>query len=189
MLDFEATCKRVGVINPQEIIEFPVLLVDAMSMEIQSIFHEYVKPTANPILTEFCTELTGITQDMVQDKDELSKVLEGFHMWLQENKLLEPAVKFCFVTCGDWDLKTMLPKQCRSFKIPLPNYFERWLNIKHVFHAVTGQKAKGMPFMLQELSLELLGRHHSGIDDSKNIARILKKLNELNPSAVASFYS
>jgi len=28
-------------------------------------FHEYVRPVGHPILTEFCTQLTGITQQMV----------------------------------------------------------------------------------------------------------------------------
>jgi ERI1 exoribonuclease 3 len=31
-----------------------------------------------------------------------------------------------------------------------------------------------MAAMLQEAGLELIGRHHSGLDDCKNIARILR---------------
>ena len=33
-----------------------------------------------------------------------------------------------------------------------------------------------MKTMLRDLHLELEGRHHSGLDDSKNIAKILKTL-------------
>lgn len=40
--------------------------------------------------------------------------------------------KFLFVTCGDWDLKTMLPSQCALDNIPVPAYCKTWLNIKKV---------------------------------------------------------
>lgn len=34
VLDFEATCKNDGLIQPQEIIEFPVVCVDGRTGEI-----------------------------------------------------------------------------------------------------------------------------------------------------------
>lgn len=50
----------------QEIIEFPCILVeftaDNRGFETKSCFHSYVKPIVHPNLTEFCTQLTGITQ-------------------------------------------------------------------------------------------------------------------------------
>ena len=182
VLDFEATCDRDTKMKPQEIIEFPVLKVNAATMKTESTFHTYVQPTAHPVLTEFCTELTGITQDMVIGQPTLPDVLQQFHKWMFKNGLLDPTVNSCFVTCGDWDLKTMLPGQCKYFKIPIHNYFRRWVNIKRLFQRVTGQRAAGMPGMLKALGLELEGRHHSGIDDSKNIARILAKLAEVDPN-------
>ena len=64
VLDFEATCGNQGSEpKPQEIIEFPcALLSTKKNFEVVSIFHKYVRPIHNPILTTFCTELTGITQ-------------------------------------------------------------------------------------------------------------------------------
>lgn len=59
ILDFEATCGGNG---EGEIIEFPTLLYDLRKNEVQTQFHEYVKPVRHPTLTKFCTELTGITQ-------------------------------------------------------------------------------------------------------------------------------
>ena len=70
----------------------------------------------------------------------------------------------------------------------VPNYLKRWINIKKVFpkHLFDEKAAKnevvfvkdvkkppvtGMPHMLELCGLELEGRHHSGIDDCKNIAR------------------
>jgi len=65
ILDFEANCMKKGVPEPQEIVEFPVLLVDASTGDVRDTFHRYVKPDVHPKISEFCTELTGITRDMV----------------------------------------------------------------------------------------------------------------------------
>ena len=188
VLDFEATCDDQQPPKPQEIIEFPVLKVNAQTLETESVFHTYVRPTAHPILTPFCTQLTGITQDQVDGKPTLSEVLKQFNLWMESNGLLDPSISFSFVTCGDWDLKTMLPGQCKHFNLPIQDYFRKWINIKIVFFNVTGVKAKGMPFMLDHFKLQLDGRHHSGIDDSKNIAKILAKLAEIKPNIQPTSY-
>ena len=182
VLDFEATCEKNSRIKPQEIIEFPVLKVNARTHVTESEFHSYVQPTVHTQLTAFCTQLTGVTQDMVDGQPVLKDVMVTFHDWMNANGLLDPHVKACFVTCGDWDLKTMLPGQCQYFHIPIPNYFRQWINIKHVFRAITGKKVSGMTEMLDHLGLTLDGRHHSGIDDSRNIAKILVALARQNPA-------
>ena len=50
----------------QEIIEFPVLKVDAVRYDVISEFQEFVKPVRNPRLTEYCTSLTSITQVIIR---------------------------------------------------------------------------------------------------------------------------
>ena len=136
-----------------------------------------VTPTANPRLTAFCTELTGITQDMVNNQPVLADVLPSFHAWLEKEKLLENQTQFIFVTCGDWDLYTMLPSQCGHFQLPRADYFNHWINIKKSFHKATGRFCNGgMMGMLKELNIPHTGRHHSGIDDCTNIAEVLKVL-------------
>jgi hypothetical protein len=62
ILDFEATCDEGRSFGPPEIIEFPTVLFNARTWTVEDEFHHYVKPTVNPILTPFCTELTGIQQ-------------------------------------------------------------------------------------------------------------------------------
>lgn len=62
--DFEATCQRLpNQIKPQEIIEFSCVILDAGTLEIGAHFQEYVRPTEHRLLTDFCVQLTGITQD------------------------------------------------------------------------------------------------------------------------------
>ena len=51
VLDFEATCDDKNPPRPQEIIEFPVVMVNARTMTTDSVFHTYVRPTVHPQLT------------------------------------------------------------------------------------------------------------------------------------------
>jgi ERI1 exoribonuclease 3 len=89
-----------------------------------------------------------------------------------------------FLTCGDWDLKTMLPDQLaresqtnRCIPSSGPPPFDRWINIKKEFRTHYKNKhGKGMAEMLKRLGMELEGRHHSGIDDCKNILRIVQRM-------------
>ena len=104
-----------------------------------------------------------------------------FDQWMITENLKDNA-NICFVTCGDWDLKTMLPGQCKYLEVDVPQYFRKWMNVKTAFSNITGLKAIGKVPMLQQLGLTLEGRHHSGIDDSKNIAKILKELVKRSPN-------
>ena len=65
VMDFEATCIKDQKIEPQEIIEIPVLKVDTKTMEPVGEFHTYVRPVKRPRLSPFCTKLTKITQTQV----------------------------------------------------------------------------------------------------------------------------
>ncbi|CAH8586063.1 unnamed protein product [Schistosoma turkestanicum] len=176
VLDFEATCERDRKLPVPEIIEFPVLMVNASTLQTEAIFHHYVRPTINPVLSDFCTELTGIIQSMIEDQPDLSTVLKMFDSFLDVNHLKINPYQFAFVTCGDWDLKTMLPGQCKSLCIDVPDYLKRWINLKQVYCDVMGQFPFGMMSMLSGLNIKHTGRHHSGIDDCHNIAKILCEL-------------
>ncbi len=178
VLDFEATCERDARITPQEIIEFPSVLIDLESLETLDEFSSYVRPHHIPELTEFCTELTGITQADVDSAPPFREVLAAHEAWLDAHELTSENA--LFVTCGDWDMNSMFPAQLEVADPPIwqmrPIYGE-WLNIKEMFRRVLlRRKGPGMMRMMRELGLEPQGRHHSGIDDTRNIARILTHL-------------
>ena len=66
VVDFEATCDKEKNPHPQEIIEFPSVLVNSMTGQLEASFQTYVRPAYNQSLTDFCKELTGIQQIQVQ---------------------------------------------------------------------------------------------------------------------------
>jgi inhibitor of KinA sporulation pathway (predicted exonuclease) len=134
-MDFEATCLRNGKMEPvTEIIEFPCLKIDTKSFKVIDEYHSYVQPKFNPILSEFCTELTGILQETVNDQPYLPNVLDNFQNWLKSGNLnSETAENFAVVTCGDWDLKTCLPKQCEAYGIESVHFFYLSFNFNRKF--------------------------------------------------------
>ncbi len=77
-------------------------------------------------------------------------------------------------------------------KFNVPSYLKRWVNFKkvfplHLFDKNVPEKTvtfvrdvkkpviSGMPDMIQACGLELVGKHHSGIDDARNIASCVVK--------------
>jgi len=178
ILDFEATCDNGPQLSPQEIIEFPSVAVSLDSLEVVDEFESFVRPVHHPVLTDFCKNLTSINQADVDRADPFVEVLQEHETWLQQNGLNEK--NSIIVTCGDWDLKIMYPAQCAAAEPPVEVFnpiYTRWLNIKHPFCTVLERpRAKGMASMLRSLDLPLMGHHHRGIDDCRNIAELFKAL-------------
>lgn len=173
VLDFEANCSGRNKTD-HTAIEVPVILLDAYTGETVATFHKYVKPTSIPKISDFIHELTGITQEQVDASNPLPVVLAELDTWLSQYH----DKKIVFVTCGDWDLKTLLPQDCLLYRIPVPERMRSWINIKKVFAERVYKNKKGsmlgMAGMLHYCGMEIEGRHHSGIDDVKNICRVIK---------------
>ena len=70
----------------------------------------------------------------------------------------EDKKNFIILTCGDWDLRSMLQSQCKYFKIDYPPYLKSWINVKKSFAEVTAHFPKGMMIMLNELNINHTGK-------------------------------
>lgn len=180
ILDFEATCDDENAPRPQEVIEFPSVLLSLETLEIVDEFQAFVRPIHNPQLTDFCKNFTSIQQRDVDQADLFTDVLKAHLEWLKSHELDE--TNSIIVTCGDWDLGNMFPSQCPVAIPPVENLhplYTSWMNIKRLFCKVLNcKKAPGMAGMLRKLNLKLIGLHHRGIDDCRNIAAIAKLLIE-----------
>ena len=95
------------------------------------------------------------------------------------------------MSCGDFD-GNHLGREAKRKQFFVPNYLRRWINLKKAFpqsrvdaskpdydfndfYTIKNCKptVRGMTDMLELLELELEGRHHSGIDDCKNLTRVV----------------
>ncbi|VDN55347.1 unnamed protein product [Dracunculus medinensis] len=63
-------------------------------------FHSYVRPTINPVLTEICIKVTGVTQQIVDNASPFIDVLDEFRTWMRSYKLGRRRTKYAFVTDG-----------------------------------------------------------------------------------------
>jgi ERI1 exoribonuclease 3 len=190
VVDFEATCDDKKKLEPQEIIEFPCVIINIETQQVEKIFHHYIKPRFHPKLTNFCTELTGITQNIVDQAETFDCVYLKFLNWLEENDLnpFDPNSNFIFLSCGDWDFRTCIRDNAKNHNVKLPQCFNKWINIKQAYTDLTGTKIGSMPDLLQKCRLELIGHHHSGIDDTRNIANCaIHMLKNLNWQPIATY--
>lgn len=174
VLDFEATCDE-GSTRDNEIIEFPSVLLELVDEEyiVISEFQEYCKPIANPEITKFCHDLTGISQEIVDASDTFPNVLKRHHKWLIDNTKNGGVL---MLTVGHWDLGVVMISECKKHNIIPPKVYQRYINIKQLFDVFYKSKSRGMTNMLNYLHITLEGRHHSGIDDCRNTAKILQRI-------------
>jgi inhibitor of KinA sporulation pathway (predicted exonuclease) len=183
VIDFEATCDEPYNPDPQEIIEFPAVVVDPGGVFDAAEFHSFVRPVVHPQLTQFCVELTGTPQEVIDAAPTFTEVLTHFEAWWEQ--YVDDAL--C-VTCGDWDLGSLLKRQCAQHGLPVPLWGRQWANLKWVYaRTVSGTTDHvRLPEMAAQLDVRMTGRLHSGIDDARNIARVLRALLDLGASVTGS---
>lgn len=190
VLDFEWTCDNRRGAPPLEIIEFPSVLVRCGTAKhpprVVDQFQAYVRPTENPTLSTFCTELTAITQDMVDAGVELSQALEQYTAWLSSHGLCEKNGSLCtadghcswaLVTWSDADIGGALHSQLSRMKLDRPQYFDRWINLKVLFKSHYKREPHGgLQACVESCGLSFNGRAHSGLVDSYNTAKIVMQM-------------
>ncbi|KAL2936375.1 ERI1 exoribonuclease 2 [Bienertia sinuspersici] len=174
VIDFEATCDKEKNPHPQEIIEFPSVLVNSRTGQMEDCFQIYVRPTHNKLLTEFCKELTGIQQSQVDKGVLLSEALLMHDKWLEDKGIKH--TNFAVVTWSNWDCRVMLESECRYKRIRKPPYFNRWINLKIPFNKMFGDGRRNLKEAVELAGLTWEGRAHCGLDDAKNTARLVTHL-------------
>ncbi|XP_048135137.1 3'-5' exoribonuclease 1-like isoform X1 [Rhodamnia argentea] len=171
VIDFEATCDKEKNPHPQEIIEFPSVIVSSMTGKLEACFQTYVRPTCNQHLSDFCKDLTGIQQSQVDRGVTLSEALLSHDKWLEKKGIKN--TNFAVVTWSNWDCRVMLESECRYKKIRKPSYFNRWINLKVPFREVFGGLRCNLREAVEVAGLTWHGRAHCGLDDAKNTASLL----------------
>lgn len=167
VVDVEATCWESK--NPDgmenDIIEVGVCLLDINTGEITDNRGILVKPERSTI-SDFCTELTTITPEMVENNgvsfQEALKILKSDY--LSQSR--------AWASFGAYDLK-QFQRQCSALGRGFP-FGPSHINVKTLFALKRKMEHEtGMAGALSDLNITLEGTHHRGVDDAKNIAKIL----------------
>lgn len=170
VVDVEATCWEGK--NPEgmenDIIEIGICLLDVHTGEIEDNRGILVKPDRSDI-SAFCTQLTTITPEMIAEngisfKEALAILKKDFS-----------APSRAWASFGAYDLK-QFQRQCTALGVGYP-FGPSHINVKTLFALKNklGHET-GMDGALKFLEIPLEGTHHRGIDDAKNIAKILRHI-------------
>lgn len=169
VVDVESTCWQ-GQPPPgeqSEIIEIGICTLDSRTGELLERESLLVRPERSKV-SPFCTELTTLTQEMVDGgiwfADACGRLRDHYR-----------GPKRTWASWGDYDRK-MFVAQCAQRGIPYP-FSESHINAKTRFaEARRLGRPVGMAGALKLLGWSLEGTHHRGGDDAANIARILGHL-------------
>jgi inhibitor of KinA sporulation pathway (predicted exonuclease) len=168
VIDVEATTdenNRTVPRNQMEIIEIGAVLVDARTLEPEADFQTFVKPVRHSRLTELCTKLTTITQRDVDGAPRFPEAIEHLRRFVDGRDAL-------FCSWGQYD-RNQFEQDASYHRVTLP-FRNRHLNLKEQFSVQLGESRRhGMDGALRRVGLSLAGTHHRGIDDARNIARLL----------------
>ena len=182
-----------------EIIELPVLLYSIAQKRVLSEFRQYVRPLEKPTLSEFCKSLTRIDQATIDDARDFTAAFHDLETWLvaETADLFVPPIdvsterstrfkgpryrsrNWAFCTDGRADLEQFMATQLSLSKF---NYYPQFLLGPYVdsralfSYLVPG--GRKLCDQLQYFNLRFEGTQHSGLDDSRNIARIVTAMLE-----------
>lgn len=164
-LDLEASCFEGCKLSDMGCIEIGVIALDEEGKEL-SRFQSYIQPQFTE-LTEFCTSITGITEEILATAPKLGEATRMLQEWLASL----PTPPVCYYSWGDYD-RRQLDQDFKRLNItnPLPSQN----NAKILFQKknLKGSKRVGMAKALSLKGMAFEGKPHSAIDDAHNLARL-----------------
>jgi 3'-5' exoribonuclease 1 len=181
--DLEATCDAGGRIprHETEIIEIGCVLVDEATLSPVDEWWTFVKPVKHPV-TRFCTELTSIRPEDIAQAPRFREAIAACARWLDGRRPL-------FCCWGDYDWDQLAREAKRNGNLTLP-FGSKHLNLKKKFSATIGDAHRyGMAEALRKVGLPLEGTHHRGIDDARNMVRLLPWVLGRTPLSRSSLHS
>lgn len=175
-IDLEATCDedaKPGELPRQlivqredmETIEIGLAVIDLSSLRVVDEFQSFVRPILHPVLTDFCRELTTITQSNVDTAPGYAGVA------LMLDTFLEAYPNSIWCSWGDYDYKQLQKDAWRLNREPMLKGMLH-TNLKKWHWKVFDCRALGLQPAVEMLGLEWEGTYHRGIDDARNLANV-----------------
>ena len=170
VIDIESACDDTRDLSflEKEIIQIGIAFIDLDGLTMAGNDRFFVKPRAATI-SEFCTKLTGITQDQVDKGKDLADVFEHLRKTLNTGSMI-------MASYGDYD-RDHIKRWCETWKLRYP-FGPRHINIKTLTRiAYSLDREPGLDQAAQMLwDGPPLGRHHNAGDDANTASFILRQL-------------
>jgi inhibitor of KinA sporulation pathway (predicted exonuclease) len=182
-LDLEFTCWPDSIKNywedparPPEILEIGAVGAHLDEIEVISTFSMVVRPKNNPVLSDYCTALTGIEQSEVDIAGELPQISGELTEWLRS---LHGSVQSSCTWGEDSFDRGFLRNDCERHSVPDP--FEGIPNID--LQAVAGRALEdevGISPRREDLwkvfNFKPLEGRHRALSDAEDVLRIYERL-------------
>lgn len=168
LFDIEATCWDGYHSNGiQEIIELGALSYDRFGEENGTFLH-LVRPEINPRLSQFCRELTGITQQDVDGAAVFETVYEKFEHWV------EPDLDTWFVSWGTFDQEILNEECFRAFNDA--SMIQNHLDLQSEYTQLNSLSPRTSLVKAVEIEeWDFDGDPHRAMPDTRNMARIFRE--------------
>lgn len=173
-VDLEATCddKPEFDRSSMEIIEFGCTLLNP-AYEVVGTMNSFVRPVINPTLTQFCKDLTTITQEDVDGADTWADVAVKIRAYFKE--AIPDGATVIWMSWGDYDDNQIRKDNVRhniSSPMPMRHFNLKKLEASHR----NSKKQNGLGGTLRHMGMTFPGTQHRAGDDALAVAMILQKL-------------
>lgn len=172
-VDLECTCWPAEMVGApdrgeREVIEIGLAAIDMETLEIVSTHSVLIKPERHPVLSDFCISLTTITDQMLEKAPLFAEGLEQAMTWISQF-----GDDFAWCSWGMFDLHH-LQQECHQKGISLELRSALHFNAKTIYSQSHPRlKRRGMKSALAHEGVVLCGTHHRGVDDARNMARLI----------------
>ncbi|MEC4024892.1 MULTISPECIES: 3'-5' exonuclease [Pseudomonas putida group] len=186
-VDLEATCDEYpeGMSDEQklehklavhrdemETIEVGAVVLDLhQDAKVVSEYTRFVRPVLNPVLTDFCKDLTTIDQIDVDSADTYDQVRQALDDYLTPFK--GEGLMWC--SWGDYDAQQLAMDAERNSCKPMLADLSH-TNAKKWHWKVLKCHAMALRPAVEDWGIEWSGQYHRGIDDARNLGVLVGEI-------------
>lgn len=150
-----------------EIIEIGAVRVDLSTGQILDSWQSLIRPTRHPNLSDYCQELTGITQADLKGKPRFREAYAHF-------------VRFCggkhLSILAGWGADNLsLERSCGDNQTLMRHPVAYW-NVSHMYSARFDMPSTNLKKAVEAMNLSFEGDPHRALPDAMNTARLLARL-------------
>lgn len=162
-----------------EIIQIGAVKVTTMGgMTETGSMNRYVRPSINPVLSDYIIGLTGIRQSDIDDKGvPFANAMKEFAAFIGDDTGQ--------IICHGDDFEILI-QNCELNNTPFSLNDKTFVDLKPCFHAALGYPEESVCScdLGEAFGLENRGKHHDALADSRTVMKVLDHL--VNAKALAT---